>query len=82
MSKCLYNLDPPFFAFDLEQFCFFHGLVALFWGPLDVFFEFHLFLESFIASLEKLATTVLTLHCGICLSASAFMAFLNVFSML
>ena len=47
---------------------------------MNVFFEFHLFSESFTASHGKLATTALVLPYGICLPAAAMMAFFKIFS--
>ena len=46
-------------------------------GSPGCFFKFHLFSESFAASLGKLATNILL--CEICFPATAFMAFLKVF---
>ena len=45
-----------------------------------MFLKFNLFSESFTASMGKFAISFLILHCGICLPAAAFMAFLMVFS--
>ena len=69
VSECLYKLNSLFALMTLNIFLF-RGLFALFWGPLDLFFEFYLFSESFTASLGKFATTFLIL-CGICLPAAA-----------
>ena len=78
LSKCLYKLDPLFALVTLNKFAYFM-VWLIFWGPLDVFFEFHLFSGRLTASLGKLATTVLIIPCGICLPTAAFMDFLEVF---
>ena len=39
VSVCKTRSD--FYAYDLEKIYLFQGLVALFWGLLDVFFEYH-----------------------------------------
>ena len=56
-----------------------YALIVLFWGPLDVFFEFHLWFQKTSASPGQFATTVLILPSGICLPAAALMAFLTPF---
>ena len=49
----LKQTQSTFCAFNSEKVRLFHGSVALFWGPLDVFYEFHLPLENFTASWEN-----------------------------
>ena len=72
----LYKLDPLSALFGFEQVCLFHGLVALFSGPLDVFIGFHLFSERF----TSIGNDCFNSYLWDMPSAAAFMAFLKGFS--
>ena len=62
-SKFLYQLDPLFLLLTFNRFVFIPCFSCVILGSLDVFFEFHLFSESFSASLGKLATTFVGYAC-------------------
>ena len=80
VSECLNRIDPPFALINMNNYIYFNVHLRYFWGPHDVFIEFHLSFQKTLLPCWENLQFLFNPPCGICLPTSAFIAFLNPFS--